>query len=284
METNSRDGRLVLFVFSYDYSNFLQECLDSCLRELGRDFQWVLVETGYTEATKLIASEFAARNQVKIDYLKLEKTSTLIAVLKLSKIYRQKHAILLSADDLLGENYGDQVRFELAQVYKKPTIVNFQHIICDDRLNPLSMRIPKWSSTINANQLRLTIGNPGNTAGALLPWESVSNTLTKDKIPSILIEDFWLWWQSVEECDFKNNTQGTVLYRKHAASTTSASRNSHYAFSLGYVSALPCYMNKNVLNRLLGLFLIFRWGRHLHYSVWDSYRKGYIESFRWFKK
>jgi glycosyltransferase involved in cell wall biosynthesis len=284
METNSRDGRLVLFVFSYDYANFLQECLDSCLRELGRDFQWVLVETGDTESTKLIASEFAAKNQVKIDYLKLEKTSTLIAVLKLSKIYSQKHAILLSADDLLGENYGDQVRFELAQVYNKPTIVNFQHIICDDRLNPLSMRIPKWSSTIYANQRRLTIGNPGNTAGALLPWEFVSNTLTKDKIPSILIEDYWLWWQSVEECDFKNNTLGTVLYRKHAASTTSASRNSHYAFSLGYVSALPCYMNKNVLNRLLGLFLIFRWGRHLHYSVWDSYRKGYIESFRWFKK
>ena len=129
MGSNSRDVGLVLFVFSYDYAGFLQECLDSCLRELGTDFQWVLIETGDTESTKLIASDFAAKNQVKIDYLKLEKTTTLIAVLKLSKIYKQKHAILLSADDLLGENYGDQVRFELAQVYEKPTIVNFQHIV-----------------------------------------------------------------------------------------------------------------------------------------------------------
>jgi hypothetical protein len=284
MEANGRDTRLVLFVFSYDYANFLQECLDSCLRELGGDFQWVLVETGVTESTKLIASDFGTRYQVKIDYIKFEKTSTLIAVLKLSKIYKQKYAILLSADDLLGKNYGDQVRLELEQDYKKPTIVNFQHIICDERLNPLRIRIPRWSSTINANRRRLTIGNPGNTAGALLPWESVSNTLAKGTIPSILIEDYWLWWQSVEECEFKNNTQGTVLYRKHSASTTRASRNSHYAFSLGYVSALPCYMNKKLLYRLMGLFLIFRWGRHLHYSVWDSYRKGYIESLRRLKK
>lgn len=284
METNSRDDKLVLFVLSYDYANYLQECFNSCLRELGREFQWVLIETGDTESTKQISSEFAVRNQVKIDYLKLDKTSTSVTLLKLSKIYKQKYAILLSADDLLGENYGNQVRFELSQVYKRPTIVNFQHIICDEHLNPLRIRIPKWSSSINANQFRLTIGNPGNTAGALLPWDSVSKTLTKDKIPSILIEDYWLWWQSVEECDFKNNTEGTVLYRKHSASTTSASRNSHYAFSLGYVSALPCYMNKNVLYRLMGLFLIFRWGRHLHYSVWDSYRRGYIESFRGLRK
>jgi glycosyltransferase involved in cell wall biosynthesis len=284
MEFKGRDSSLVLFVFSYDYADFLQECLDSCLRELGRDIQWVLVETGVTESTKLIASDFGTRNQVDIDYIKFEKTSTLIAVLELSKIYKQKHAILLSADDLLGENYGNQIRFELGQEYKNPTIVNFRHIICDERLNPLRIRIPSWSATIKANKRRLTIGNPGNTAGALLPWGSVSSTLAKEKIPPILIEDYWLWWQSVGKCDFKNNTQGEVLYRKHAASTTSANRNSHYAFSLGYVSALPCYMNKNVFYRFMGLFLIFRWGRHLHYSVWDSYRRGYFESFRGFKK
>jgi hypothetical protein len=280
VETSGRDPRLVLFVFSYDYANFLQECLESCLRELGRDFHWVLVETGVTESTKLITRDFGTRNQVAIDYIKFEKTSTLTAVLKLSKIYKQKHAIILSADDLLGENYGDQVRLELEQVHKKPTIVNFRHIICDEHLNPLRIRIPNWSSTIKANRRRLTIGNPGNTAGALLPWEFVSNILTKGTIPSILIEDYWLWWQSVGECEFKNNVQGTVLYRKHSTSISRASRNSQYAYSLGYVSAIPCYMNKSVLYRFMGVSLILRWGRHLHFSVWDSYHKGYIESFR----
>ena len=274
------DRQLVIFIFSYDYANYIDECLNSCLRELGRDAVWVVVETGTTDLTRRMASEFGLANQLNIEYLKFENTPTLKVVSFLSELFHQKYAIFLSADDSLGANYGEQVKSEIDMNYIRPTIVNFQHIVCDENLSPLKIRNPKWSTSIKTNKRNLSKSNPGNTAGVLLPWGVLSYHLSNGKIPAILIEDYWLWWRCVDICDFKNNLEGMVHYRKHSTSTSNASRSHDYAYSLGYVSALPCYMNSNITYRFLGLSLILRWGRHLHYSVWGSFGKGFIESFR----
>ena len=273
--------KVTLFIFSYDYADFLDSCLETCKRELDEKISWVVVETGKTENTQKIVSHFALKNSMPIDYLRLPPdTSTLRALQILANKFHKEFAILISADDALGIGYGAALRSELLSLDQIPVVVNFSHMICNESLNPIENRHSRWSNKVEMNKFLLSKGNPGNTAGVLLPWKHVQKIFQVSDVPDILIEDYWLWWKLVETTEFKNNLEGRVLYRRHDRSISKAKRNPKYAFSLGYISALPIPMNNSIINKVVGTTLIPRWIIHLHFSVWKHYLSGYIESLR----
>jgi len=273
--------KVTLFIFSYDYAEFLESCLESCKRELDDQIGWVVVETGKTENTQKIVSEFELNNGISIDYLRLSPdTSTLRALQILANNFHHEFSVLISADDAFGIGYGDALRSELLSLDQIPVVVNFSHIICDDLLNPIKLRQPHWSTKVKKNKFLLSKGNPGNTAGVLLPWRQVQKLFEEGQVPDILIEDYWLWWKLLDSTKFKNNLNGQVLYRKHRGSISRSKTNRKYAYSLGYISALPIYMNRLMLYKVIGVILIPRWIIRLHFSVWRDYLQGYSESLR----
>ena len=278
-------GKNTLFIFSYDYAIFLKACLESCKRELTDEFVWVVLETGKTEATRQVVSEFEINNQISIDYRRLAPdTSTLRVLSQLGNTYKSEYAVLISADDALGESYGNALRAEMKFSHSKPTVVNFSHTICNELLLPIDSRKSNWSDQISTNKLRLSFGNPANTAGVLLPWNQIRHIFYDLEVPDILIEDYWLWWQLIEFASFRNNSNGEVLYRKHSGSISNSSKNPRYAYSLGYTSALPLNLNSRIVYKLIALFLIPRWGRRVHFTVWRSYVQGYLACLRETKK
>lgn len=278
-------GKNTIFIFSYDYAIFLQACLESCKRELSDEFIWVVLETGRTEATRQIVSEFEINNQISIDYRRLAPdTSTLRVLSQLGNTYESEYAVLISADDALGEGYGNALKAELRLSHSKPTVVNFSQTVCNELLQPIDTRKSNWSDHASTNRLRLSFGNPGTTAGVLLPWNQIYPIFLGLEVPDILIEDYWLWWQLIDFASFKNNLDGKVLYRKHSGSISKSTKNSRYAYSLGYSSALPINLNNRIDYKLIALFLIPRWGRRIHFTVWKFYVKGYLACLRETKK
>jgi hypothetical protein len=153
-------------------------------------------------------------------------------------------------------------------------------MVSDQDLNPLFPKSPKWADKIQKNKRLLSYSNPGTAPGAVIPWEILIKSPSWKQPPNIVIEDYWLWWQLIDQVPFINCKDAYVLYRQHRNNVTKNTKNKDYAYSLGYVSALPNIKAINILNTFLSFFLIPRWIRHLNVSVWKDYAAGYISAIR----
>jgi hypothetical protein len=138
------------------------------------------------------------------------------------------------------------------------------------------MKYPKWTNKTKKNKRLLSYSNPGTAVGAIIPWEILIKNPAWKQPPDIVIEDYWLWWQLIDQVPFVNCEESQVLYRQHRNNTMKSTKNKDYAYSLGYVSALPNIRATNFFSTFLSYFLIPRWIRHLNISVWKEYYAGYI--------
>jgi len=268
-------NEITVVVFSRNHEKFIAECLNSIHRELP-DFKIVCVDTSLTdechEFSKSIAKDFKLNSMhIKLDV----NTKTLSALKIIEKQISTNYIILLSADDAFGQNY----RSALINLFKKNpegTVFNFTSVITDRNLKPIYSRKPQWSEQIIRNRRKLSYSNPGTAPGAVIPWTKLINCPTWRKPPDIIIEDYWIWWQLIDLVPFANCKESSVLYRQHKENISKASKNIDYAYSLGYVTAIPNIKANSIFHKLISVTLIFRWIRHLNITVWHKFIGGYF--------
>lgn len=272
-------NEITVVVFSRNHEAFIADCLNSIYRELP-DSKIVCVDTGLTdqchEFSKLIAKDLKL-NSV---HIKLNVgTKTLSALKIIEKQISTNNIILLSADDAFGQNY----RSALINLFKKNpkgTVFNFTSVITDQNLKPIYSRKPQWSEQSIKNRGKLSYSNPGTAPGAVIPWTKLISSPTWRNPPEIIIEDYWIWWQLIDLVPFVNCTESNVLYRQHQDNVSKAGKNEDYAYSLGYVTAIPNIKANSIFHKLMSFTLIFRWIRHLNIIVWHKFMGGYFAAMR----
>jgi len=268
-----------VIVLAKNHEQYLSDCLGSIHRELpGAKILCADVGSGDKSFEK--GKEIASILNLNSIHIQLgEDTKTLTALKKLERYIDTKYVVLLSADDALGENYGTAL-IDILRQTPNYSVINFISMVSDQDLNPLFPKSPKWADKIQKNKRLLSYSNPGTAPGAVIPWEILVKSPSWKQPPNILIEDYWLWWQLIDQVPFINCKESHVLYRQHENNLSKETKRKDYAYSLGYVSALPNIKALNFLNTLLSIFLVPRWIRHLNVSVWKDYAAGYISAIR----
>jgi len=274
---NSYADKLSIVILSRNHQDYVSDCLNSIYREFKGSINVFLVDVNSSDRTISNGSLIAKKLGINLVIKSIgEDEATLIVLGKISDLITTKNIILISADDALGEGYCDGISNILQNSFQNNVVINFPLTITNENLVKQNSRKSKWSSSINRNKFKLSISNPGNIAGSLLPWELVKNELDKKPLPPTLIEDYWLWWKLVEKVEFINSPIGTVLYRRHDSNTSGMKSSSEYARSLGLSCGIPMISRNNIFFKILSLSLIVRWIRHLKFSVWKEFFYGYF--------
>ncbi len=209
--------------------------------------------------------------------LRPRDTKTLTVLKSLEDSLNSQFIVLLSSDDLFAPGYGNALLSILDDLKGDP-VINFSLIETNSLLEPVRLHKPRWTNTVNGNKRILSIMNPGTAAGSVIPFKKLKTLEAWKSVPPILIEDYWLWWALIEHVPFVNVLNANAIYRKHGSNISGAKRNRKYAYSLGFAAGLPHSMNNSQLNRVLSLFLIPRWGRHLAPSTWSNFFRGFLDS------
>lgn len=268
-----------IVILAKNHEQYLSDCLGSVHRELP-GAKVLCADIGSRDKSFEKGKEIANTLKMESTHVQLsEDTKTLTSLKKLEAYIDTKYVVLLSADDALGESYGDALRDILNKV-PRYSVINFISVVSDQNLNPMYSKYSRWTNVTKKNIRRLSYSNPGNAPGAVIPWRILVKNPDWKQPPNILIEDYWLWWQLIDQVPFINCKESHVLYRQHENNVTKNTKNKDYAYSLGYVSALPNIKALNFLNKLLSIFLIPRWIRHLNVTVWKNYVAGYISAIR----
>ena len=279
-QIESRENTLVdctIIVLSKNHENFLSDCLTSIHRELS-DVKILCADISSIDESYVLGQIICKKLGLKSTHLQLDaNTRTLTALKSLEKLVSTNYVILLSADDAFGIGYREAL-IKLLKANTEYSVINFPSLLTDEKLKPLHLRVPRWTGSVKENRKRLSYSNLGTGPGAVIPWKILINSESWKQPPNIVIEDYWLWWQLISLVPFIAAKESHVLYRQHQHNISKASRNKAYAYSLGYVSALPTYKSNNYKNRLLSLILIPRWLRHLNITVWKNYLSGYQDS------
>lgn len=268
-----------IIVISKNHEEFLSDCLTSIHREL-YDVKILCADIGSIDESYDLGQKICKKLGLNSTHIKLHSDmKTLTALKSLEKYVSTNYVILLSADDAFGTQY----RIALIKLLGKNSeyaVINFPSLVTDENLKPLQLKTPNWTGRVEKNRQRLSYSNPGTTPGAVIPWSILINIESWNQPPDIVIEDYWIWWQLITLVPFVSSQESYVLYRQHQHNISSASKNVNYAYSLGYVSALPANKSNNFKNRILSLILIPRWLRHLNITVWRKYLSGYLDSKR----
>lgn len=279
-QTESRENTLTdctIIVLSKNHESFLSDCLTSIHREL-HDVKVLCADIGSIDESFKLGQEICKKLELKSTHLQLDtNTRTLTALKNLEKFVSTNYVILLSADDAFGVGYREAL-IKLFKANTEYSVINFPSLLTDEDLKPLHIRIPRWTGSVKENRKRLSYSNPGTAPGAVIPWKILINSESWKQPANIVVEDYWIWWQLISLVPFITAQESHVLYRQHQLNISKASRSIEYAYSLGYVSALPTYKSNNYKNRLLSFVLIPRWLRHLNISVWRNYLSGYLDS------
>jgi glycosyltransferase involved in cell wall biosynthesis len=269
-----------IVLLSKNHEAFISDCLKSIYREL-HEVRVICVDVGSRDDTFLKGKSVAHDLNLDSEHIQFDdSTKTLLALKKIEKKVKTKFAILISADDAFGIQY----REALLGVFKnenRQVVVNFKSLISDRQLNPSGTRKPSWGDNHQKNRKKLLYSNPGTAPGAVIPWQLLTEQEAWKHPPDILIEDYWIWWHLIDHVPFINCSESFVFYRQHGKNLSKQSKNKDYAYSLGYVSALPYIKSNYVMNRLLSLTLIPRWMRHLHITVWKNFLSGYMSAYRY---
>ena len=274
---NPCDDNLSIIILSRNHQNYISDCLNSIYREFKCNISVLLVDVNSRDRTIQYGSLIAKKLGINLAIKSIGKDeATLIVLGSISDLIKTKNIILISADDALGEGYYEGITKILQNNLQDNIVINFPLTITNADLVKQKSRKSKWSSSLNNNKFKLSISNPGNIAGSLLPWELVKKELDKKSLPPTLIEDYWLWWQLVGKVEFVNSPNGTVIYRRHDSNTSGMKSSSKYAWSLGFSCGIPMISQNNVFFRMLSLMLILRWIRHLKFSVWKEFFNGYF--------
>jgi glycosyltransferase involved in cell wall biosynthesis len=269
---------LTLILFSRDHLPFVDQCLDSIHEEFGSSLKILNVDVGSIDDTeKRIVQRAQELGLTLTQVLRPRDTKTLTVLKSLEDSINSQFIVLLSSDDLFAPGYGRTLLSTLDQL-KQDAVLNFSLIETNSLLEPVRLHVPRWTNNINRNRRMLSIMNPGTAAGSVIPFNKLKTIEAWKSVPPILIEDYWLWWALIEHVPFLNVLNANAIYRKHGSNISGAKRNRKYAYSLGFAAGLPHSMNNSQLNRVLSLFLIPRWGRHLAPSTWSNFFRGFLDS------
>jgi len=133
-----------IIVLAKNHEQYLSDCLRSVHRELPR-LKVLCADIGSRDKSFEKGKEIANTLKMKSIHVQLsEDTKTLTSLKKIEPYIDTKYVILLSADDALGEGYGDAVRGILT---KTPSylVINFISVVSDQNLKPMYSKYPRWT-------------------------------------------------------------------------------------------------------------------------------------------
>jgi hypothetical protein len=274
----------IIFI-ARDHQEFIPDCITSAKREFPEPTQVIFLDAGSQDTSTAAFSNSIRDSNFNCSYIYSDRSDTTLEnVAKAIKEVTTSHFILISCDDAFGSNYGATVQKLLSEDVSEKTVFNFTLEICDLNLKPTGIRGPNWSNRVELNKRRLSLGNPGTTAGALFPTEATSRIFRKNQPLESLIEDYWIWWNIVETIKFRNVTDATVLYRKHHSSTSQLRNDRRYIKSLAQAASLPLIMPNKTINKILSLTLVPRWIRHIKLPGYPIFIREYLNSARQLSK
>jgi glycosyltransferase involved in cell wall biosynthesis len=272
---------LCVVVMSKDHQDFIRDCLYSIYREFQSDLEVVVNDVNSKDNTIFESIKIAKELGLNLTVNSISyDAATLVALKEISNKINTRNIILISADDALNVGYSQGIFQVLQEIIYSDIVVNFPLIVTDRVLTKKNTRASKWSKSLIVNKYKLSIGNPGNITGSLLPWHLVKKELSTNALPNTLIEDYWLWWKLVDKVKFINSPIGEVLYRQHESNTTGMRSSSQFAGSLGFSCGIPMISSNLLFFKLLSLSLIVRWIRHLKITVWKAFFLGYLNCIR----
>lgn len=269
---------LTILVLMRNHEKYVRDCAESIQREFpSEEIGIVVVDAGSSDRSvdKFVDCFINTNKQIEIERRSNESFTLENFIIGVKRI-SSSHFILLSSDDVFGRNYGKVIEEVLHRDKKHKTLYNVNLEICDESLNLIGFRKSRWSKQIARNRINLSIGNPGNAAGAIFPTSITNKKISEKVIPKTLIEDYWLWWALLEDVNFQNIDNAKVLYRRHPGNVTNMRESKRYARSLGSSAAIPLTNSNPLIFKFISLFLVVKWMRHIKLRLWPSFLQAYF--------
>ena len=266
---------------SFNHRPYIYDFMISAIREFDSETKILIADLGSTDGTIQMIQDFIDRNPGRMDVRQFEKsTSAIDALFKTLEEVNTEYVIGMSCDDVFGDGYGLAVKGFAEENYSNQTIFNFRLNHTDEDLNIIDVQYPKWSRYRSLNRLKLSLGNPGTGPGAIYPVEVLRTVFSKEKIPNLMVEDYFIYWNSIESVCFQNIKEVGILYRRHPNALTFQKTNPMYIESIGYSAGLANRNSRHILEKIASRILVLRWLRHFHPHFWQFFFKGYQSAVR----
>ena len=95
------DNLVTILTPTYNRSKFLKKLYDSLLSQTNKNFEWLIVDDGFTDNTKTIIEHFIDENLIKIKYIKKENGGKHTALNVGIKEISTKYTFIVDSDGLL---------------------------------------------------------------------------------------------------------------------------------------------------------------------------------------
>ena len=267
---------LTLFVTTFNHENFVGDLLDSIGLEFFPATEISLADLGSSDSTLdvVMAHRLYLNNRIKLRRLSAG-TNTLTALSRELSGIKTKYVLGMSGDDVFFSGFGEIIRNFSVENQSNSVMINVALVHTDEQLVPFKFQNSRWSDFNWWNRYKLNLGNPGTGPGAIYPVRELRSALQKKDLAGLLIEDYFIYWQLVDNVRFINLPSAKILYRRHPNALGKQYLNPDYAKSIGFSVGLAFNNSRNVLGNLLSVFLFFRWVRHIPLKNLRSFFVGY---------
>ena len=206
---------VAVIITSHNYGRFLQECIESVLKQTSLPQEIVVVDDSSSDNTAEIAASYVSRG---VKYIRVEHRSAYLSRRAGLHATNASHIVFLDADDQLGTNY---IHNCLAALLADESlgIVTTDLTLFGDAAGVLhhEPRELEWSNWIHAGSMV--------RRDALIMTEAYES-----QPPLITAHEDWFVWRRVVRGGWKVTAvpSADYLYRRHSSSLTGLVRTGSY--------------------------------------------------------
>jgi glycosyltransferase involved in cell wall biosynthesis len=267
---------LAVIVVTRDHESYLPELFNSIECIFPKCVDLVVVDVGSLDSTLSVAKSGTTQMGRHVRIIEIARESTALdALAAAAPFVNSQYVSMISGDDYFSSNYFSAVKNALSE-RDCPCVLNFSLDLVDPDGKSLGRRNPSWKSSVKQRRQQLLMGNPGTAPGAVLPWSLLKVSGAWEGHPSILTEDYWLWWVLADDATFINVSEASVFYRRHSSSITGGQVDSRYVYALGYCVGEAYARTESPREKVLHLLLFLRWLRRVPPRKFGVYVRSYL--------
>lgn len=113
---------ITIFTATYNRSTLLKRVYKSLINQSDKNFEWIVVDDGSTDATESVINDFIAQQKISITYFKQENKGKHIAINKGVQLAKGLFFLILDSDDALTSNAVELIIESSSIIKKKPSI------------------------------------------------------------------------------------------------------------------------------------------------------------------
>lgn len=144
------DNLITILTPTYNRSNLLKKLYDSLLSQTNKNFEWLIVDDGSIDDTKMIIEQFIGENLITIKYVKKENGGKHTALNVGIKEITTKYTFIVDSDDWLTDN-AIQTIIDYDRKYDNEKLCGFSFLRMypDGKLNVSSGRDKDYIASYN---------------------------------------------------------------------------------------------------------------------------------------